>query len=86
MYHLDDDEYLSEPYYRKTQSVCPECLERVDAEIYEENDQIWMQKTCPEHGYFKDKPALVITTLFNLIKLCISPDVENVPTKRYFVR
>ena len=55
MYHLDDDEYLSVPYYRKTRSVCPECLEPIDAEVYEEDDQIWMKKSCEDHGFFKDK-------------------------------
>ena len=55
MYHLDDDEYLNTPYYRKTGSVCPECLEPIVAEVYEENDEIWMRKTCEEHGQFKDK-------------------------------
>ncbi|TFG23360.1 MAG: radical SAM protein, partial [Promethearchaeota archaeon] len=34
--------------------LCPECLQRIGAEIYEENDQIWMRKTCPDHGDFKD--------------------------------
>ena len=55
MYHLDDNEYLNVPYYRKTRSVCPECLEPIGAEVYEENDEIWMRKTCEEHGHFKDK-------------------------------
>jgi len=55
MYHLDDSDYLNEKYYRKTQSVCPECLERIDAEVYEDDDQIFMRKTCPDHGDFKDK-------------------------------
>ena len=55
MYHLDDDEYLNAPYYRKTRSICPECLEPIAAEVYEENDEIWMRKTCEEHGEFKDK-------------------------------
>ncbi|MFX1569629.1 MAG: tetraether lipid synthase Tes [Promethearchaeota archaeon] len=55
MYHLDDDEYLNEPYYRKTRSICPECLEPIAAEVYEENDEIWMRKSCEEHGQFKDK-------------------------------
>ncbi len=55
MYHLDDDEYLNVPYYRKTRSICPECLEPIGAEVYEENDEIWMRKTCEEHGDFKDK-------------------------------
>ncbi|MFX1365355.1 MAG: tetraether lipid synthase Tes [Promethearchaeota archaeon] len=55
MYHLDDDEYLNVPYYRKTRSICPECLEPIGAEVYEDNDEIWMKKTCEEHGQFKDK-------------------------------
>lgn len=55
MYHLDGSDYLNEKYYRKTFSVCPECLERIPAEVYEENDEIWMKKNCPEHGDFRDK-------------------------------
>jgi uncharacterized radical SAM superfamily Fe-S cluster-containing enzyme len=55
MYHLDGTDYLDHKYYRKTFSVCPECLERIPAEIYEENDEIWMRKNCPDHGDFKDK-------------------------------
>jgi uncharacterized radical SAM superfamily Fe-S cluster-containing enzyme len=55
MYHLDGSEYLNQKYYRKTISVCPECLQRIPAEIVEENDEVWMKKTCPEHGFFKDK-------------------------------
>ena len=54
MYHIDGTDYLKTPYYSKTQSLCPECLQRIGAEIYEENDQIWMRKTCPDHGDFKD--------------------------------
>jgi uncharacterized radical SAM superfamily Fe-S cluster-containing enzyme len=55
MYHLDGTDYLDHKYYRKTFSVCPECLERIPAEIYEEDDEIWMKKNCPDHGDFKDK-------------------------------
>ncbi|MFW9898726.1 MAG: tetraether lipid synthase Tes [Candidatus Thorarchaeota archaeon] len=54
MYHIDGTDYLNTPYYHKTSSVCPECLQVISAEIYEENDQIWMRKTCPDHGNFKD--------------------------------
>ncbi len=55
MYHLDGTDYLNEKYYRKTVSICPECLERIPAVVQEENDgQIFMRKTCPEHGDFKD--------------------------------
>ena len=55
MYHLDGTDYLNEKYFRKTVSVCPECLERIPAIIEEDDDgQIYMRKTCPEHGDFKD--------------------------------
>ncbi len=55
MYHLDGTDYLNEKYFRKTVSVCPECLERIPAVVQEEDDgQIYMRKTCPEHGDFKD--------------------------------
>ena len=55
MYHLDGTDYLKEKYYKKTESVCPECLKRIPAEIIEKNNEIWMEKTCDEHGFFKDK-------------------------------
>lgn len=55
MYHIDGSDYLKEKYYAKTKSVCPECLGKIDAEIVEEDGEIWMKKTCPEHGDFKDK-------------------------------
>jgi len=54
MYHLDGTDVLDAEYYRKTFSVCPECLERIPAEIVEEDDKIFMKKTCEEHGDFKD--------------------------------
>ncbi len=54
MYHLDDTEYINTPYYRKTNSICPECLQPIGAEVYEEEEQIWMRKTCQDHGDFKD--------------------------------
>jgi hypothetical protein len=54
MYHLDESD-LEAKYYRKTFSVCPECLERIPAEIREEDDgKVYMFKTCPEHGDFSD--------------------------------
>lgn len=55
MYHLDETDYLNEKYFRKTVSICPECLERIPAVVQEEDDgQIYMCKTCSEHGDFKD--------------------------------
>jgi uncharacterized radical SAM superfamily Fe-S cluster-containing enzyme len=55
MYHLDGTDILDEKYYRKTFSVCPECLERIPAVIKEDDDgKVYMYKTCEQHGDFKD--------------------------------
>ncbi|MBP2029836.1 putative radical SAM superfamily Fe-S cluster-containing enzyme [Methanohalophilus levihalophilus] len=37
-----------------TKSICPECLDVIEAKIFEENDMIMMEKTCPEHGDFRE--------------------------------
>ncbi len=37
-----------------TQSLCPECTKIIEATIFEENGKVWMEKTCPQHGYFRD--------------------------------
>ncbi len=39
---------------KKTQSLCPECKAKIDAEIFEENGKAVMRKECKEHGEFKD--------------------------------
>jgi uncharacterized radical SAM superfamily Fe-S cluster-containing enzyme len=55
MYNLDETDISNEKYYRKTFSVCPECLERIPAIVEEEDDgKIYMKKNCEEHGDFKD--------------------------------
>jgi len=37
-----------------TQSLCPVCLQVIDATLYEEQGQVLMDKTCSEHGDFKE--------------------------------
>lgn len=39
---------------KQTQSLCPECSKVIDARIFEENGKVYMDKTCAEHGEFKD--------------------------------
>jgi len=39
---------------KETQSMCPECKQLIVATIFEEDGKVMMEKTCPEHGYFKD--------------------------------
>jgi 7,8-dihydro-6-hydroxymethylpterin dimethyltransferase len=37
-----------------TISLCPECSVKVEAQVLEKDGRIVMEKTCPEHGFFKD--------------------------------
>jgi uncharacterized radical SAM superfamily Fe-S cluster-containing enzyme len=39
---------------KTTQSLCPECIQVIDARLFEENGAVYMDKTCAEHGYFRD--------------------------------
>lgn len=38
----------------KTESLCPECLRRIEAEVYDDNGVVKIRKTCPEHGAVED--------------------------------
>ncbi|HID19491.1 MAG TPA: radical SAM protein [Methanophagales archaeon] len=38
----------------KTKSLCPECLEVIEAEVYEEEGKILIKKKCNRHGEFDD--------------------------------
>lgn len=37
-------------YYDYTKSLCPTCLELIDAKIVFEDDKVWMLKHCKTHG------------------------------------
>ncbi len=37
---------------RTTESVCPHCLLSLPATVYEKDKEVWMAKSCPEHGRF----------------------------------
>ena len=37
-----------------TQSICPDCDETIEASLYERDGQVWMAKTCPEHGSYQE--------------------------------
>jgi hypothetical protein len=41
---------------KHTTSLCPDCetTTLLPARIFEENGRVMMEKTCPQHGYFKD--------------------------------
>ncbi|MCJ7614246.1 radical SAM protein [Candidatus Bathyarchaeota archaeon] len=35
---------------KETKSLCPECLKVLEATIVEEDNKVYIEKTCPEHG------------------------------------
>lgn len=39
-------------YVEHTVSVCPVCLQRIDAKIVEKEQSVYLLKHCPEHGAF----------------------------------
>ncbi len=39
---------------QETVSLCPECLATIPAVLCERSDQVWMEKTCPQHGDFRE--------------------------------
>jgi uncharacterized radical SAM superfamily Fe-S cluster-containing enzyme len=40
---------------KATQSICPECIQVIDALLFEEHGAVYMEKSCPVHGHFRDK-------------------------------
>ncbi|MGD9131401.1 MAG: radical SAM protein [Candidatus Bathyarchaeota archaeon] len=39
---------------KQTKSLCPECLQVLDATILEEDNKVYIQKECPQHGKVKE--------------------------------
>ncbi|MEG0071718.1 MAG: radical SAM protein [Raoultibacter sp.] len=36
-----------------TEALCPQCLKELAAQVYEDAEgAVWMERTCPDHGYF----------------------------------
>jgi uncharacterized radical SAM superfamily Fe-S cluster-containing enzyme len=38
----------------QTESLCPECLNRIPARIFERDGKVWIEKECSEHGRIED--------------------------------
>ncbi len=43
----------NERVYAETESVCPECLKRIPAQKRIVGDQVYLVKSCPDHGEFR---------------------------------
>ncbi|MGC2112311.1 MAG: radical SAM protein [Candidatus Korobacteraceae bacterium] len=39
---------------KRTESLCPECNKVIAADIFADNGQVVMEKSCAEHGHFRD--------------------------------
>ncbi len=39
---------------KQTKSLCPECLKVLEATIYEDENKVYIKKTCDEHGKFTE--------------------------------
>jgi uncharacterized radical SAM superfamily Fe-S cluster-containing enzyme len=39
---------------KQTKSICPECLQVLDATIFEEDNKVYIKKQCSEHGFFQE--------------------------------
>jgi hypothetical protein len=37
----------------ETESLCPICLAKIPAQRFVEGDDVYLEKTCPEHGHFQ---------------------------------
>ena len=55
MLQLKTNSVLKTGLPKEITSMCPECKSLIKAKVFEENGDVMMEKTCPEHGYFKDK-------------------------------
>ncbi|WP_305064812.1 tetraether lipid synthase Tes [Methanococcoides sp.] len=41
-------------HIKHTRSICPECMKEIDAEVFVEDGKVFIEKSCSEHGTFKD--------------------------------
>jgi uncharacterized radical SAM superfamily Fe-S cluster-containing enzyme len=39
---------------KQTESLCPECIKVIPANIFADDGKVVMEKRCPEHGHFRD--------------------------------
>jgi hypothetical protein len=51
---------------RTVETLCPECACLVLGRSFARDGAVWMEKTCPEHGYYRDK----VTSDARLYLLC----------------
>jgi len=50
----EHEKTLSPHFIKQTKSLCPQCLERIDATLEERDGKVLIIKDCPSHGRFED--------------------------------
>lgn len=48
-------EQVAQRVLSQTESVCPDCLQKIPAYRVSEGELVFLEKTCPEHGVFRTK-------------------------------
>ena len=67
---------------KKTQSLCPECMKVIDAEIYEDGGVVYIGKACEQHGRYDDVYWSDYETFKRAEKYeCVGEGLENPKTK-----
>lgn len=64
---------------RKEDSLCPECLAVISANLTEEGGKVVMRKTCPQHGPFEDIVSSSSAVFLRMERYAVdgSVDFEN---------
>ncbi len=64
---------------RKEDSLCPECLAVISADLTEEGGKVVMRKTCPKHGPFEDIVSSSSAVFLRMERYAVdgSVDFEN---------
>lgn len=67
---VEADRRTPEVFYELTRSLCPECRRVIDAKVLLRENQVYLRKRCPDHGWFEariygDADAYVAAGRFN---------------------
>ena len=64
---------------RKEESLCPECLAVISADLTDEGGKVVMRKTCPQHGPFEDIVSSSSAVFLRMERYAVdgSVDFEN---------
>ena len=44
---------MKERLFSETESLCPECLKKISAQIFTHDEKVYLKKHCPEHGVYQ---------------------------------